>query len=245
VWKSSIGKIGGTKDNPLPVPALGKGFFLQEDNVAVEYNIPPAGRSTNFVSNNERMLEEIARRADALGLKPVIAPSAEFPVEELLDERAQVFGCDPDFCAWTLRMNPRPHCDNPVLRSAGGHIHVGTKLTDPQKVLVARWMDLLVAVPLMMFDTDTQRRLLYGRPGAMRFKKYGLEYRTASNWWLKSTKLMESAFTGAIEAVKLAKLDRTPSQDLANWINAVLTEGTKDEAKVLYANHGRGIFDGV
>ena len=35
---SSIGKIGGTKYEPIHIQ---DGIFLQEDNVTVEYNIPP------------------------------------------------------------------------------------------------------------------------------------------------------------------------------------------------------------
>ena len=38
---SAIDLVGGTKEKPKPLPK-GKGFSVQEDNVSVEFNIPPA-----------------------------------------------------------------------------------------------------------------------------------------------------------------------------------------------------------
>ena len=48
--KSSIGKIGGSKLAPMPLP-LGDGYCVQEDNVALEFNIPPAEGRSSFVES--------------------------------------------------------------------------------------------------------------------------------------------------------------------------------------------------
>jgi hypothetical protein len=47
-------------------------------------------------------------------------------------------------------------------------------------------MDLFVGCQMIEFDKDTDRRQLYGKPGAFRKKSYGFEYRTASNAWIAS-----------------------------------------------------------
>lgn len=186
---SSIDKIGGTKYEPRRL--LG-GFCLQEDNVSVEYNIPPCNSVEKFIWANQLMLDEISLLGEDYGVKSVIVSSAHFDDDELADPRARVFGCDPDFDAWDLVPNPKPYCADENLRSAGGHIHVGMDdATSKERIEMVRALDILLGVPLAFLDPESQRRELYGKAGACRFKEYGVEYRTPSNIWLKSEKLME------------------------------------------------------
>ena len=49
---SAIGKIGGTKENPIQVEKMHKGFCYQEDNVLVEYNIPPVCSPEQFIKHS-------------------------------------------------------------------------------------------------------------------------------------------------------------------------------------------------
>lgn len=193
---SAIDKIGGTKEQPRRLLC---GFALQEDNVTVEYNIPAVDDVERFVWANQLMLEEIRHIGEGLGLKSVIASSANFTEDQLADPRAQVFGCDPDFDAWELEPNPKPEAANKTLRSAGGHIHLGMEdASNKQKILAVRAMDLLVGVPLAFLDRKSERRALYGRAGACRFKPYGVEYRSPSNFWLTDEKLMHQVGLMAI-----------------------------------------------
>src|SRR5215216_2291715 len=46
IVRSVIGKLGGSKRYPRD---LGDGYFVQEDNVLAEYNIPPVGSMESFV----------------------------------------------------------------------------------------------------------------------------------------------------------------------------------------------------
>ena len=186
---SSVGKVGGSKEHPLRI--LG-GFCLQEDNVSVEFNIPPVKTADEFVMANHIMLEEINHRMKQYNCETKIVSSAEFDDTELSSPEAQVFGCDPDFNAWELEPNPRPHCDNKNLRSAGGHIHIGIQLPPKDKILLVRTLDMLVGAPLAVLDCTSQRRELYGRAGACRLKAYGVEYRTPSNIWLTSKELTKN-----------------------------------------------------
>ena len=124
---SIIGKIGGTKQAPLPLP-IGPGFAVQEDNVALEYNIPPSNSKKLFVDNITSAMDFLGETLqDKLGLHFVKDSAISFPAEELMHPAAKVFGCDPDFNAWNMRVNRKPKSNDPNLRSCGGHIHIGTK----------------------------------------------------------------------------------------------------------------------
>lgn len=184
--RSIIGKIGGTKKDPLPLP-IGDGFAVQEDNVALEFNIPPSGSKDFFNANLDLALNFLAQMVqDKYPDYSFVKESAvSFPENELEDPRSWVFGCDPDYNAWTLTRNPRPKARDKNLRSCGGHVHVGYfGLTDDQKVELVRMMDMRLAVPATIMDNGEARKELYGKRGAFRDKPYGLEYRTLSNFWV-------------------------------------------------------------
>ena len=230
---SAIGIVGGNKNYPKPVKELGKGFFVQEDNVLLEFNTPPARSSNKWVDNHSIMLTHLNKTLEAKGLKIAIDASAEMPVDQLQDPRAHVFGCDPDFNVWTLKPNPRPHSDNPNLRSAGGHVHVAYKGTNVNKILLGRKLDLFLGLWSVIHDPDTRRRELYGKAGAIRFKPYGIEYRTLSNFWLATPNLTYMVWEGVERALKYG---RDVDQHIADVINA----GDKISAEELYKiNTGR------
>ncbi|MDE3022863.1 MAG: hypothetical protein KGI54_13565 [Pseudomonadota bacterium] len=198
---SSIGLIGGSKDFPQ---AIGEGCAVQEDNVAVEFNIPPSKSAEDFITSINFALNTIRQRAKELGLELCIEPSAVFDDVELMSPAAKEFGCEPDYNAWTGRENPRPKCDNKNLRSAGGHIHVSVP-DGVDSCRVVQAMDLFVGCQMLKFDTDTQRRKLYGRAGACRFKTYGVEYRTASNAWIVSDERIRWVWEQTEKAVDWAE----------------------------------------
>ena len=47
-----------------------------------------------------------------------------------------------------------------------------------------RYIDAFVGLPSILYDTDTERRSLYGKAGCFRLQKYGFEYRTLSSFWI-------------------------------------------------------------
>src|SRR6266850_5320353 len=137
---SGIGKIGGSKRYPMPLP-LGDGFAVQEDNVALEFNIPASDGKDKFVSNITVAMNFLeAAMKDAHGLQFVKESAVSFPDSELLHPHALEFGCDPDFNAWTNERNPRPKAVDKNLRSCGGHIHVGVEMVDHMKLKLMRAM---------------------------------------------------------------------------------------------------------
>jgi hypothetical protein len=181
---SAIGKIGGTKNKPKPLKEIGKGYYIQEDNVLLEFNTPPAKNPTTFHTYHNRAVEFIKNMLAEKELFVSAKASHSMDDDELNHPRAFVFGCEPDFDVWALEWNKKPSSSDPKLRSAGGHIHIGyenPKTTTTIKL--GRLLDAFVGAPLAMFDPDKKRRELYGKAGAIRFKPYGLEYRTPSNFW--------------------------------------------------------------
>jgi Phage phiEco32-like COOH.NH2 ligase-type 2 len=202
---SAIGKIGGTKYEPKPVlEKYGRGFALQEDNVLLEYNIPPADSFSQFTDNLDIIHHFIDRMLQEQGMSRATIASCSMHPKEMEDPFAWVFGCEPDFNAWTLSVNPRPHCDDPLFRSAGGHLHIGVpNLTKSQKIAIVRWLDRLVGPFLVKNDPDVQRSKLYGAPGACRFKSYGVEWRTPSNWWtFQPTSVLNKIYELIVQAVQ-------------------------------------------
>lgn len=188
--KSVIGLLGGTKEAPVPVKELGKGFAYQEDNVLAEYNIPATTSMDSWRSYHTSMMKYLADKLKEHGTLRNV-PSAIMPDSELENPRAHLFGCEPDFNVWDIEVNPKPHAENPALRSGGGHIHFGFKMSKVDKVLFGRYCDLGLGLHSVLEDSDTQRRNLYGGAGCIRFKPYGIEYRTLSNYWVESKWLGE------------------------------------------------------
>jgi hypothetical protein len=217
---SSIGLIGGSKDVPLPI---GAGCAVQEDNVAVEFNTPACANVQEFIAAIKHNLEYCQHKADQYGLNLSIVPSAVFDDDQLANEAAQTFGCDPDFNAWKDgAQNPRPKADNPNLRSAGGHIHVETDL-DP--LLVIKAMDVFVGCPMIEFDPDQDRRKLYGGPGAFRKKNYGVEYRTASNAWITTPERIQWVWDQTDKALEFVKNGGDFDEVDEMLVHRVLLEG--------------------
>ena len=194
----SIGLIGGSKQIPR---SIGGGFAVQEDNVAVEYNIPPADNKAKFSASIHHVLAYLKQELEPRGFKLDISATMDFAVAQLQHPQAQELGCEPDFNAWTGKVNPRPEAPE-TLRSSGGHIHIGY---DNPNVELSREIikvhDLFCGVASVMYDNDTRRREIYGKAGAHRIKDYGVEYRTLSNFWIKTPEITEWVYEQSEKAI--------------------------------------------
>jgi hypothetical protein len=197
---SSIGLIGAGKWNPAPMPGMAKGFTMQEDNVTVEFGIPPAASSDEFVAH----IRDVQKRF--LELEPTFTFSklscTIFDRDQMQDPLAHIFGCEPDFNAWTKKVNDKPEPPHPYMRSAGGHVHVESKAN---KYRLIQAMDLLLGVPSTLMDDGEDRKQLYGKMGAFRPKPYGAEYRVLSNYWIFDEKLIAWVWRASEKAETLAK----------------------------------------
>ena len=183
---SAEGLIGGSKEQPKPIPEMPRGFSVQEDNVAAEFNIPPAGDYEEFDQNIFRSLRYLNKVAKKYGHKLAYVDAFHFDPKYLATPHAQRLGCEPDLNAWTRSYNPAP-IPPATLRTAAGHVHIGwhNPNVDSQFNL-GKACDLFLGVPSILVTKKSERRSLYGKAGAIRIKEYGVEYRTLSNWWLES-----------------------------------------------------------
>ena len=226
---SVVGLLGGSKEEPLPI---GEGCGIQEDNVAAEFCIPPSDNAAAFVKSIQYSMQDIEVRAAKLGLTlATLVASGSFDRDQLMTSEARRFGCDPDYNAYTKQANPRPQCTNLNLRSAGGHIHVGTE-NNPWAM--ARVMDLMLGVPSVIMDNDTERRSLYGQAGALRPKPYGLEYRTLSNFWIWNKETIEWVYHQVQESVKYCEeFDKECSPEQSIEFRACINNNDRELAKRL------------
>lgn len=207
---SAVGKIGGTKQAPKPLDD--GGYMVQEDNVAVEFNIPPVQTPEEFQAAIEHSLKLIMKEIQGKYV-PVFDAARLFPDAELQTDQARTFGCEPDYNAWMMCENPVPNLSGTEwanLRTAGGHLHVSWDNPNiDDQIQLVRALDVFAGVPFAMKEPINMRSKLYGKEGAFRFKDYGIEYRTLSNYWLTlpnlSAKLIEMA-NKAIEYINSGKV---------------------------------------
>jgi len=193
---SVAGKLGCDKWNKR---VLAPDVRLQEDNVLAEIDVNAHQTFEAFDENIARGIQLCDDVVKAAG--NVIIPNVSshiYTPGELNTFHPSVFefGCEPDFNALTGAMNPKPQAADPGLRTAGGHIHIGYHHL-PQfegenplqrQQIIGVMCDYFLGMPSLMMDNDDRRRELYGKAGSCRFKDYGIEYRTLSNFWLFSQK---------------------------------------------------------
>jgi hypothetical protein len=229
---SAIEKVGGSKDFPRPLDDLGLGYSVQEDNVALEFNIPPAETKTEFVFNVGRArtyLETMVKAQYGLAFSKRSAGS--FSWSELGHMKAMEFGCDPDFNAWTKKQNPKPSVEDKTLRSAGGHIHIGHRFNQTTDRLAAiKYCDLYIGVPSVLMDTGELRKQLYGKAGAFRQKVYGVEYRTPSNFWIFTDELTAWVWDQTEKALNRSMMDDDNIEKWGDLIQQAINNNNKEIA---------------
>jgi len=186
---SAHGMIPGTKANPHQV----EGGAVQVDGMALEFNINPASTYQEWEANITGVMAQLKEMIPT-GYTFDFSPVAEFGADfiKTQPEEARDLGCDPDFNPYNSNQPfPRPDAST-SFRTASGHVHIGwTKdqsIDDPDHweacSMMARQLDLALLPHSFIWDRDTKRSSLYGKPGAFRPKSYGVEYRSLSNVWV-------------------------------------------------------------
>jgi len=183
---SSIGYIKADKWNPMQIPDMPQGFTLQEDNVSLEYGIPPAASAQEFIGSINAVMEKSLDYLPELSFSKLSC--IIFPEDQMQHPLAHIFGCEPDYDAWEEKENKKPQPPHAFMRSAGGHVHIET---DQDPINVIRKVDLFLGVPSVLMDSGEDRKKLYGKAGAHRVKSYGPEYRVLSNFWIFEPRLIQ------------------------------------------------------
>lgn len=217
--------VKGTKDNPEPIS--GDGHAIQYDNVMLEYNVPPCKTEDEFIKHNKFVLDYVKETiCKPNGLELAIIASSHLDEEYLSNPISNEMGCSADYNAYTQEQNVIVR-KSQTLRSCGGHIHVSFPGLNYEKALkVIQALDLFVSVPLVLLEVDSERKQLYGKAGAFRFKEVNkdlsiVEYRSPSNFWLSSEKFTRFIYQQVIKAVEFVEDDGiiTNPLDIINAIN--------------------------
>lgn len=231
-FMSAFGLIAGDKKNPQKV----RSGAVQVDGMALEFNIDPAATENQFCLNVQDVYEQLCRMVP--GYEVVATPVAHFDADYIKQQPAAALelGCDPDYNSWTGMVNVKPDGDRPM-RTAAGHIHIGwtngKDITEPVHVAQAnamgRQMDFFLGLPSLFYDDDQERREMYGKAGCIRVKPYGGEYRTLSNAWLKSEKLMRLVYRNTQAGMK-ALMAGNALETRYGDVQEIINTGDKEEA---------------
>lgn len=230
---SAEGFIKGTKSDPFNWDPSNKYFATSLDNVEAEFCIPPVTSKKEFLKYIKRSVDYINSTIPKY-LCTAAVPAAILDDRFLQTEQAKVFGCEPDYCVWTRTINEKEEGVNPNLRSAGGHIHVGydnPELKTSEDII--RAMDLHIGVPSVIQEPDNERKRLYGKAGAFRFKNYGVEYRTVSNYYLASNALISWAFDSTMAAINRVNHGFKFDDKLGSQIQQAINGNDKELARKL------------
>lgn len=206
--------IGSEKiiDRKTGILASANGSKIIVDGVQAEINPAPSTCRQSLASNIatcfRSVINEIAKDPT---VSVSMAVTARIKKKELdsLDEESRKFGCAPS-------KNVDAGSENAVaikdpskylVRSAAGHIHIGDAsgnrlsaqfkaIHSPERLVPI--LDIIVGNTCVLLDRDegnVERRKVYGLAGEYRTPVHGLEYRTPSNFWLRSYQVMSFVFS--------------------------------------------------
>lgn len=235
---SAHGLIAGTKVDPLKVNE----GMVQVDGMALEFGVDPCHNEDDFVRRISIVISELTGmlpRGYTLDFSPIAVFSKEVIAEQ--PPEALELGCDPDYSGYTSTFNPSPVLADKCMRSAGGHVHFGwgNFVISREHILecsaLAIQLDTFLGIPSLGWDSNSLRRKIYGSAGAFRPKPYGMEYRSLSNQWLTSEKLVRLVWRQSVAA--FAQLMISPKRYMDNKIASKM--GVYSPKDVISLNESR------
>lgn len=200
--------------------------YLIIDGVQAEFNVVPNHCRQSFSTNLAACFRKAAEQIEGKGITASFAPTVQVQKDEMetLSKEAQQFGCSPSKNVYGRTKVAVKDASKYYSRSAGGHIHIGHNGNEEVKKILANTdilvplFDILVGNTCVLIDRDPgniERRKNYGRAGEYRLPKHGIEYRTLSNFWLRSYQTMSFVLALVRFAVSVAGDDAVSKELLA------------------------------
>jgi hypothetical protein len=198
--------LPGTKTVPFKV----KDGAIQVDGVAAEFNIDPVDNADDFNKNISSVLgqmDEIIKSVDKK-ISYRCTPIAKFrpDVWSKVPENSKILGCDPDYnVSGEVNINPTEKLEFSTVRTAAGHIHIGFKDEYIENPMDADHFSDCLYIAKGFFHghlssyiprtkEEEERMNYYGHNGSFRPKKYGIELRAPSNWYVGSEEGRKTIF---------------------------------------------------
>lgn len=226
---SAIGIIPGTKEERHKI---GKHEYYY-DNVLAECAVQYGKTKEEFIDNLRDCFSKFVNLVKPYQL--TVMAAVNFPRSELKHPDALKIGCDAEFCCYEITdiIPDEESFAKSNLRTAGGHIHLGSNFLkdDYNRYQVIRMLDLFLGIPSIYIDHDPTapiRKKLYGKAGRFRYPDHGVEYRSLSNFWLISPKLVEliydicefvHEFVQDEKDKKYWRIDKEKIQDEKSWVD--------------------------
>lgn len=234
----------GNKDEHEPIAETSYGeVCVHWDNVALEVTCPPVPLKsvihykhdiTEYLSAIKYELESWLSKKD---MKLSHSPVIHIDKSVMFDQEANIFGCEPDFNAYTLSRNESPSpMKAKTLRTAGAHFHFGLEVINDYTVINSiRSLDYEAFALLNMLsaknrELELERRKLYGKAGAYRLKPYGFEYRTFSPLVFSKLGIMSGRIAARLHSLNtlIHKRSFIETENLPEQVNSgVMDEGAK------------------
>jgi hypothetical protein len=217
-----VGIFPGTKAKPYTPKGWEPGYAIQEDNVMLEFNIPPASTSSQLLHTLGRAKDYVTAICAEKKLIPMWnVPEHQFKPIDLTTPQAKLFGCEPDMDAYTggIQRDTVPSFGR--YRTCGGHIHMGGDFNCPDFVAVL-FLELILSLYLgssFVHQVNTQRAKWYGKPGVYRTKPYGIEYRSLSNHWINNAYGMQDMSTILFKVADM--LIANDASQLQQWFRRI------------------------
>ena len=116
-----------------------------------------------------------------------------------------------------------------------GHISIGwDNPTQEQQLDMVKSMDATVGLESVLLDNDIERKKLYGKAGCFRFREYGIEYRSLSNFWIKNDESLNWAWNTTMKAIELVNSGKIEEvKELGNYIVEAINTNNKELAQEL------------
>jgi hypothetical protein len=252
------------------IPEKGLGAYLDypnhpkiiRDGVQVELNVSASHCRAGLAMNFAQLFKQLKEQLVAKGLKANFNTVVDVPKAEMeaLSAAARRLGCAPSLNDTDAKATITEADAESTVRSAGGHVHLGLTSAGFYGISpigvewnykrLVRVLDLILGNTCVMIDRDPradERRKVYGRAGEYRLPNHGLEYRTLSNFWLRSWPLASMVFALArlgvtIEYYKLSDelLSLVKPSDVVKAINTNdldLARANFDAIKPFIAKH--------
>lgn len=208
------------------------GCTVENDMVTVELVLPPVELlgGTKPMWDTFKTVKDLVEASMPSHIGLDCCSSAEYSDDELADERAMTGGCSTDFNAWNDGLpNEKPKFFTKN-RCAGAHIHMGYANMNYEMMLnLTKMADLFISVPLVLVQTNIERRKMYGAAGAFRCQEGRVEFRSPSNCYWQNEESLSWVFRQLERIVDTYNNDSEIMQKINNSSELIINAINNDD----------------